>query len=73
MLSMLSPTQRTIVELIITEMDADEIADLLGKTASTIRQNLAHARKRLRANLGKDYEIDPTTYPAPVQRKEDTA
>jgi RNA polymerase sigma factor (sigma-70 family) len=72
MLSRLPPTQRTIIELIIAESDAREIADLLGKTPDAVRQNLAHARKRLRANLGKDYQIDPATCPAPVRRKEDT-
>jgi RNA polymerase sigma factor (sigma-70 family) len=71
MLSTLPPTQRTIIELIIAESDAREIASLLGKTPDAIRQNLAHARKRLRANLGKDYQIDPATCPAPVRRKED--
>lgn len=54
-LSTLPPAQREVVELILAEMDASEIADLLGKTPATIRQNLAHARKRLRADLGKDH------------------
>jgi RNA polymerase sigma factor (sigma-70 family) len=72
MLGTLPPTQRTIIELIIAGMDAREIADLLGKTPDAIRQNLAHARKRLRANLGKDYQIGPPTCPASVPRKEDT-
>ena len=67
----LPPTQRTIIELIIARAMAG-IAGLLGKTRGTIRQNLAHARKRLRANLGKDYQVDPATCPAPVLRKEDT-
>ena len=71
-LGTLPPTQRTVIELIIAEFDAREIADLLGKTPGTIRQNLAHARKRLRANLGKDYQIGPATCPAPVLRKEET-
>ena len=73
MLSTLPPTQRIIMELIIAESDGREIADLLGKTRGTIRQNLAHARRRLRANLGKDYQVGPATCPAPVPRKEDTA
>jgi RNA polymerase sigma factor (sigma-70 family) len=72
MLSTLPPTQRSVVELIIAEMDAREIADLLGKTSDTIRQNLAQARKKLRANLGPDYQIGPATCPAPVPRQEDT-
>lgn len=72
MLSTLPATQRTIIELIIAESEGREIADLLGKTPGTIRQNLAHARKRLRANLGKDYQVGPATCPAPVPRKEDT-
>jgi RNA polymerase sigma-70 factor (ECF subfamily) len=71
-LSTLPPTQRAVIELIIAELDAREIADLLGKTPGSIRQNLAHARKRLRANLGKDYQIDSTTCPAPASRKEET-
>jgi RNA polymerase sigma factor (sigma-70 family) len=71
-LSTLPPTQRAVIELIIAEFDAREIADLLGKTPGTVRQNLSHARKRLRANLGQDYQIDPATCPAPASRKEDT-
>jgi RNA polymerase sigma factor (sigma-70 family) len=55
MLSTLPPAQREVVELILADLDASEIADLLGKTPAAIRQNLAHARRRLRANLGKDY------------------
>jgi RNA polymerase sigma-70 factor (ECF subfamily) len=53
MLSTLPPAQREVVVLVLAEMDAREIADLLGKTPAAVRQNLAHARKRLRANLGK--------------------
>jgi RNA polymerase sigma-70 factor (ECF subfamily) len=59
MLSKLPPAQREVVELILAEMTTGEIADLLGKTPATIRQNLAHARKRLRKNLGQGYRIDP--------------
>jgi RNA polymerase sigma factor (sigma-70 family) len=73
MLSTLPPTQRDVVELSIAELGAREIADLLGKTPDTIRQNLAHARKRLRANLGKDYQIGPAMCPAPVSRREGTS
>ena len=72
MLERLSPTQRATVELVLAEMDTSEIADLLGKTPGTVRQNLAHARKTLRANLGSDYHIGPNTPPAPDPRKEDT-
>jgi RNA polymerase sigma factor (sigma-70 family) len=72
MLGTLPPTQRAVVELTIGELEAGEIADLLGKTPDTIRQNLAHARKRLKANLGKDYQIGPATGPAAPPRKEDT-
>ena len=52
-------TQREVFELVLAELDTREIADLLGKNPATIRQNLAHARKRLRANLGEDYQVDP--------------
>lgn len=68
-LGTLPPTQRAVLEMTIAEMKASEIADLLGKSPGTVRQNLAHARRRLRANLGTDYQIDPNAYP----RKEDTA
>ena len=59
MLALLPPTQRTVVELVLDEMSASEIADLLGKTPEAIRQNLAHARRKLRAKLGRDYQIGP--------------
>lgn len=68
MLSTLPPAQREVFELVLAELDAKEIADLLGKTPATIRQNLAHARRRLRTNLGKDYQIDTPRKP----REEDT-
>jgi RNA polymerase sigma-70 factor (ECF subfamily) len=68
MLSTLPPAQREVFELVLAELDAKEIVDLLGKTPATIRQNLAHARRRLKANLGEDHQIDPTK----KQRKEDT-
>ena len=67
MLSTLPPAQREVFELVLAELDAKEIADLLGKTPATIRQNLAHARRRLKAKLGEDYQIDPTK----KQRKEE--
>jgi RNA polymerase sigma factor (sigma-70 family) len=67
-LSPLPTAQREVFELVLAELDTKEIADLLGKTPATIRQNLAHARRRLKANLGEDYQIDP----ANKRRKEDT-
>jgi RNA polymerase sigma factor (sigma-70 family) len=67
-LSTLPSAQREVLELYLAELDTSEIADLLGKTEATIRQNLAHGRRRLRANLGDDYQIDP----AKKRRKEDT-
>jgi RNA polymerase sigma factor (sigma-70 family) len=67
MLSTLPPAQREVFELVLAELDTKEIADLLGKTPATIRQNLAHARRRLKANLGEDYQIDPAN-----KRQEDT-
>ena len=68
MLSTLPSALREVFELVLAELDTKEIAGLLGKTPATIRQNLAHARRRLKANLGKDYQIDP----ARKRRKEDT-
>ncbi len=68
MLSALPPAQREVIELVLAELDTKEIADLLGKTPATIRQNLAHARRRLKANLGEDYQIDRIE----KRRKEDT-
>jgi DNA-directed RNA polymerase specialized sigma24 family protein len=68
MLGTLPPAQREVFELVLAELDAKEIADLLGKTPATIRQNLAHARRRLRAILGEDYQIGPTE----KGRKEET-
>ena len=46
-------------------MSASEIGDLLGKTPEAIRQNLAHARRNLRAKLGREH-------PVPDPWKEDT-
>ena len=68
MLSTLPPAQREVFELVLAELAPQEIADLLGKTPDTIRQNLAHARRRLKVNLGADYQIDSTR----KRRKEDT-
>lgn len=59
MLRTLPPTQRRVMEMLLDDLSISEIAELLGKTRDTVRQNLAHARKRLRANLGQDYKIDP--------------
>jgi RNA polymerase sigma factor (sigma-70 family) len=73
MLSTLPPTQRSVVEKVIAELGAKEVAELLGKTPDGIRQNLAHARRRLRANLGNDYRVDRTRRPATAQRKEDAS
>lgn len=67
-LSRLPPAQREVFELILLELSTQEIADLLGKTPDAVRQNLAHARRRLKANLGQDHEIDPDK----PRRKEDT-
>lgn len=61
----LPPAQREVMELVLIDMTTAEIAGLLGKTQATIRQNLAHGRKRLRENLGND---DPAELP---QRRED--
>lgn len=72
MLRPLSPTQRAVVGLIIDGLRPREIAYLLGKTPETIRQHLAHARKRLEANLDPDYRIGPAASPTPVRRKENT-
>lgn len=65
-LDKLPPAQREVMELILIDMTTAEIADLLGKTQATIRQNLAHGRKRLRENLGHDYQTK-----LPRRRKED--
>lgn len=54
----LPPAQREVMELTLAELTTAEIADLLGKTEATVRQNLAHARKRLRENLRNHYQND---------------
>jgi RNA polymerase sigma factor (sigma-70 family) len=72
MLRPLSPAQRAVVELIVDGLRPWEIADLLGKTPETIRQHLAHAREKLKANLGPDYQVGSAASPTPVRRKEDT-
>lgn len=55
MLSRLPPTQRRMFELVIADFKPSEIADLLGKKADAVRQNLRHARNSLRAALCADY------------------
>lgn len=65
MLRSLPETQRTVLGLVYDGMSASEIGDLLGKTPEAIRQNLAHARRKLRAKLGRDHQ-------APDPWKEDT-
>lgn len=71
-LSALPPAQRSILELVIAELGTKEIAELLGKTPDAVRQNLAHARKRLRTNLGEHRLIEPVKRPATNRRKEGT-
>ncbi|WP_030920728.1 RNA polymerase sigma factor [Streptosporangium amethystogenes] len=72
MLDALPETQRAVAALIFDDHKHSEIAELLGRSPDAIRQNLAHARKRLKANLGKDYRIDPASRPAPAPQEEDT-
>jgi RNA polymerase sigma factor (sigma-70 family) len=71
MLDTLPPAQREVFEYVLFEFKPNEIAEMLGKNPDAIRQNLAHARKRLRANLAKDARTDPVSRPAPTPRKEE--
>lgn len=48
LLDSLPPTQRAVMSLIIDGYPATKIAELLGKTSDTVRQNLRLARLRLR-------------------------
>lgn len=57
MLSMLAPAQREVIEYVLAEYKPTEIAELLGKTPATVRQNLALARRKLKTQLNDDYEV----------------
>jgi RNA polymerase sigma factor (sigma-70 family) len=50
-LDSLPAAQREIMQLIIDDFDAKEIAELLGKKESTVRSNLRHAQERLRSQV----------------------
>lgn len=65
-LCVLPPAQREVMELVLIDMTTAEIAELLGKTPATIRQNLAHGRRRLSENLGSYYQTG-----LPERREED--
>jgi RNA polymerase sigma factor (sigma-70 family) len=51
MLRTLPPEQRIVAALFYDGMSCEEIADLLGKPAATVRSNLRHARKTLRGMM----------------------
>jgi RNA polymerase sigma-70 factor (ECF subfamily) len=51
LLNLLPPAQREAMACIVDGWQPTEVAALLGKTASTIRQNLKLARDRLRQEL----------------------
>lgn len=50
-LRLLPPTQRQVMALVIDGLSPTEIAEVLGKTPTTIRSNLRLARKRLQQTL----------------------
>lgn len=51
LLKALPPAQREVVACMIDTFTLQEIAQMLGKTEATVRQNLCAARKRLRSYL----------------------
>jgi RNA polymerase sigma-70 factor (ECF subfamily) len=64
-LSALSPTSRSVVWLHDVEgYTHDEIAELMGKTASFSKSQLARAHERLRALLSPTVEALPCTQPS---------
>lgn len=51
LLADLPASQRQVIELVIDGLAMDEIAEVLGKPAVTVRSNLRYARDKLRARL----------------------
>ena len=53
LLKSLSPAEREVLACVVDAFRPQEIAQLLGKTETAVRQNLHTARKRLAARLGR--------------------
>jgi RNA polymerase sigma factor (sigma-70 family) len=60
MLDTLSPAQREVMSHILSEFAPAEIAEMLGKTSATVRQNALLARRRLQTMLNPDYQVGQT-------------
>jgi RNA polymerase sigma factor (sigma-70 family) len=71
MLDTLSPAQREVMIHILSEFTPAEIAEMLGKNAATVRQNVLLAKRRLQRLLSPDYQISLTS-DAKTTRKEDS-
>jgi RNA polymerase sigma factor (sigma-70 family) len=61
MLDNLPPAQREVIQYMLAEFKPWEIAEMLGKTAATVRQNLALARRQLKTQLNDDFEVPDTS------------
>jgi RNA polymerase sigma factor (sigma-70 family) len=69
MLRGLPPAQQAVMRCVVDALSVAEISELLGKTPETIRKNLELARKRLRKQLGQEYEVKHGASPKPVTPK----
>ena len=69
MLDTLPPAQREVMNHILSEFTPAEIAEMLGKTSATVRQNVLLARRRLQLMLNSDYQVGQT--PDAMTRKGD--
>jgi DNA-directed RNA polymerase specialized sigma24 family protein len=57
LLATLPPQQRAVMQEFLAGSTPTEIAEILGKTPATVRQNLQNARRNLRRQLGREQEV----------------
>lgn len=68
MLSRLPPVQRQVMAFVVEQWRPAELAQMLGKTDATVRQNLKLARDRLKQELQNEREQEQEQVATPVSR-----
>lgn len=61
-LDQLPPTQKKVMALVVDDLPADQIAELLDQSPEAVRQNLYQARKKLKAILEADVKAEAAEY-----------